>query len=168
MVAFAAPDGPHLGVVDGDTVIDLTAAGLPGDLPSLLAGPGLDGARAALGGAVRHDLAGLALLAPVGRPPKFLAIGMNYRDHTAETGREPPEHQLWFNKQTTCVIGPGAPIEIPSRWSTQVDSEGELGLVIGRRCRHVPAERARLVVAGCGALENPVVDEPHPGPQGLD
>ncbi|HEY2429660.1 MAG TPA: fumarylacetoacetate hydrolase family protein [Acidimicrobiales bacterium] len=150
IAAFAAADGPHLGIVEGDSLLDVSAAApeLPRDLPTLLAGPGLEALSAARTDALRHDVAGLALLAPTGRPPKFLAIGMNYRDHIAETGREPPEHQLWFNKQTTCVIGPGAAIEVPGRWSTQVDYEGELGVVIGKRCRHVPAERAREVIAG--------------------
>ena len=78
---------------------------------------------------------------------RFLAIGLNYRDHIAETGRNAPEHQLWFNKQSTCVIGPGAAIHVPPE-SEQVDYEGELGLVIGRRCRHVPASAAETVVAG--------------------
>ena len=147
VVAFAGADGPRLGVVLGDEVADVAAAApeLPRDLPSLLAGPGLHALRDLDG--PRRPLADLALLAPVARPPKLLAIGLNYRDHVAETGREPPAHQLWFNKQSTCVIGPGAAIEVP-RASEQVDYEGELGIVIGRRCRHVPAGRAREVVAG--------------------
>jgi 2-keto-4-pentenoate hydratase/2-oxohepta-3-ene-1,7-dioic acid hydratase in catechol pathway len=147
VVAFAGADGAHLGRVVADEVADLTAAApdLPRDLPSLLAGPGLDALRHV--DAPRRALADVALLAPVARPPKLLAIGLNYRDHVAETGREAPAHQLWFNKQSTCVIGPGAPIEVP-RASQQVDYEGELGIVIGRRCRHVPARRAREVVAG--------------------
>ena len=147
VVAFAGADGPRLGVVLGDEVADVTAAApeLPRDLPSLLAGPGLHALRDLDG--PRRPLADLALLAPVARPPKLLAIGLNYRDHVAETGREPPAHQLWFNKQSTCVIGPGAAIEVP-RASEQVDYEGELGIVIGRRCRHVPTGRAREVVAG--------------------
>jgi 2-keto-4-pentenoate hydratase/2-oxohepta-3-ene-1,7-dioic acid hydratase in catechol pathway len=89
----------------------------------------------------------VSLLAPVPRPPKVLAIGMNYRAHVAELGREPPEHQYWFNKQRTCVVGPGHPIEIPTV-SDQVDYEGELGLVIGRRAKSVPATRWLDVVAG--------------------
>jgi 2-keto-4-pentenoate hydratase/2-oxohepta-3-ene-1,7-dioic acid hydratase in catechol pathway len=147
VVAFAVADGPHLGTVVGEEIADVTAAapGLPRDLPSLLAGAGLDALRHVDG--PRRPLAGVALLAPVARPPKLLAIGLNYRDHVAETGREPPSHQLWFNKQSTCVVGPGSPIEVP-RASEQVDYEGELGIVIGRRCRHVPAGRAREVVAG--------------------
>jgi 2-keto-4-pentenoate hydratase/2-oxohepta-3-ene-1,7-dioic acid hydratase in catechol pathway len=149
VVAFAGPDGPHLGVADGDEVADVTdaAPALPRDLMSVLSGPGLEALRRAAAGARRHPLSAVALLAPVARPPKFLGIGLNYRDHVAEQGREAPQHQLWFNKQSTCVVGPGAPIEVP-RASAQVDYEGELGIVVGRRCRHVPAARAHEVVAG--------------------
>jgi 2-keto-4-pentenoate hydratase/2-oxohepta-3-ene-1,7-dioic acid hydratase in catechol pathway len=107
----------------------------------------LDEVRSAAAGAPRLALDGVRLASPVGRPPKFLAIGLNYRQHVEETGKSLPEHQLWFNKQSTCVIGPGDAIHMP-RASDKVDYEGELGFVIGRRCRHVPAERASEVVAG--------------------
>ena len=80
-------------------------------------------------------------------PAKFLGIGMNYRAHVAEMGRQAPEYQYWFNKQRTCVVGPGHPIEIPVV-SDQVDYEGELGIVIGRRAKDVPADRWLDVVAG--------------------
>ena len=80
-------------------------------------------------------------------PPAILAIGMNYRAHVAELGREPPEWQYWFNKQRTAISGPGDPIVLPSV-SDSVDYEGELALVIGPRCQHVPAARALEVVAG--------------------
>src|SRR5581483_7958905 len=95
----------------------------------------------------RRPLADVTLAAPVLRPPKFLAIGLNYAAHVAETGAKPPEHQLWFNKQSTCVIATGEPIHVPKA-SSVVDYEGELGFVIGRRCRHVPKERAAEVIAG--------------------
>ena len=85
--------------------------------------------------------------APVPDPPAILAIGMNYRAHVAEMGREPPEWQYWFNKQRTAIAGPGDPIVLPSV-SDMVDYEGELALVIGPRCQHVPAARAFEVVAG--------------------
>jgi 2-keto-4-pentenoate hydratase/2-oxohepta-3-ene-1,7-dioic acid hydratase in catechol pathway len=106
IVAFAGTDGRHIGIVEGDEVADVTLAApaLPRDLASVLSGPGLAALRHARAGAPRHSLGGVALLAPVARPPKFLAIGLNYRDHVAESGREPPQHQLWFNKQSTCVI----------------------------------------------------------------
>ncbi len=140
------------GVVAGDTVVDLTdpSVGLPGEMTALLeAGPdGLARAGAAAStGARRWPVGEVRLLAPVPCPPKVLAIGMNYRAHVAELGREPPEHQYWFNKQRTCVVGPGHPIEIPTV-SDQVDYEGELGLVIGRRAKSVPATRWLDMVAG--------------------
>ena len=139
-------------MVHGDEVIDLTdpSVGLPGDMVALLSlGPAaLDGARSALsGGARRLPLADLALLAPVPRPPSFLAIARNYEDHIRELGQDRPEYQTWFAKQPTCVIGPDAPIVVPVV-SDEVDYEGELGMVIGTRCRHVTADRALEMVAG--------------------
>ena len=95
----------------------------------------------------RMALADAPLIAPVPRPPKFLAIGLNYAAHVAESGMKPPEFQLWFNKQSTCVIGPGDAIEIPAA-SSMVDYEGELAFVIGKRCRHVSAADAPGVIAG--------------------
>jgi 2-keto-4-pentenoate hydratase/2-oxohepta-3-ene-1,7-dioic acid hydratase in catechol pathway len=79
-------------------------------------------------------------------PRKFLAIGLNYADHIAESGMEPPEFPIFFNKQVTCVVGPGD-VHMP-KVSTLLDYEAELALVIGRRCRHVPVERADEVIAG--------------------
>jgi 2-keto-4-pentenoate hydratase/2-oxohepta-3-ene-1,7-dioic acid hydratase in catechol pathway len=92
-------------------------------------------------------LADLRLLAPVARPPKFLAVGLNYADHIAESGLPAPDFPVVFNKQSTCVVGPGDPVHLPAA-STMVDYEGELGFVIGRRCRHVPADRAAEAIAG--------------------
>ncbi|MGH9097339.1 MAG: fumarylacetoacetate hydrolase family protein [Acidimicrobiales bacterium] len=145
-------DGIRTGLVVGDEIVDLTdpVVGLPGDMVALL-GLGSDAAdtldRAPATSARRAPIASARLLAPVPRPPSFLAIAQNYEAHSRELGRPPPEFQTWFAKQPTCVIGPGAGIEIP-RVSTQVDYEGELAMVIGRRCRHVPADRALEVVAG--------------------
>jgi len=132
---------------DNDEVADLTA--LAPDVITLISGgtDAIDAARRAVADAPRRPLASLRLDAPIRRPPKFLGLGMNYAAHVAEAGRERPEHQVWFNKQSTCVIGPDQPIVVPGV-STMVDYEGELGVVIGTRCRHVPRERARDVVAG--------------------
>jgi len=142
----------HTGLVMGDEVIDLTdpAVGLPAGMVGLLSlGDAAADALAAAPGtrARRLPLEGVRLAAPVPRPPSFLAIARNYDAHVRELGHERPEFQTWFSKQPTCVIGPGAPIEVP-RVSASVDYEGELGLVIGRRGRHVPAARAMEVVAG--------------------
>ena len=92
-------------------------------------------------------LADVELLAPVPHPGKFFGVGLNYADHIAETGLEKPEFPTFFNKQTTCVIGPGQAIHRP-RISEKLDYEGELGLVIGRRCRHVTREQAQSVIGG--------------------
>jgi 2-keto-4-pentenoate hydratase/2-oxohepta-3-ene-1,7-dioic acid hydratase in catechol pathway len=97
-------------------------------------------------------------VAPVPRPPSFLAIARNYAAHITELGHERPEFQTWFSKQPTCVIGPGAAIEVP-RVSSTVDYEGELGMVIGRQCRHVPAGHALEVVAGFTVVNDVSVRE---------
>ena len=152
---FATPDGPHVALVDGDTLVDLTAVDPAfGDdpVPILAAGPaGMDAAAATASAAPLHDrtpLDSVRLLPPVPRPPRFVGIGFNFRGHDADPGSAPPGFPLFFNKQTTCAIGPNDPILAPPA-SDQLDYEGELVLVIGRRCRNVPAERASEVVAGC-------------------
>ena len=94
----------------------------------------------------RHALEDVRLLAPV-LPRKFLAIGLNYADHIAESGMEAPEFPVFFNKQVTCVVGPGDDVHMP-KVSNLLDYEGELAIVIGTRCRHVPEDRAHEVIAG--------------------
>ena len=140
------------GLVVGDEVVDLTdpEVGLPAGLADVLALG--DDARSALERAPRTSarrvaLDGARLGAPVHRPPAFLGIARNYEDHIAELGVERPAQQTWFAKLSTCVVGTGDAIEVPAA-SVEVDYEGELGVVIGRRCRHVPLERALDVVAG--------------------
>jgi 2-keto-4-pentenoate hydratase/2-oxohepta-3-ene-1,7-dioic acid hydratase in catechol pathway len=103
---------------------------------------------AAVVGAERLALDAITLLAPVARPPKFFAIGLNYLDHIEEGGRPVPEHPIFFNKQSTCVNDPFGDIPIPAVAPNAVDYEGELGLVIGKECRSVSAANAPLVVAG--------------------
>ena len=94
----------------------------------------------------RHALESVRLLAPV-TPRKYLAIGLNYKDHIAESGMQAPDVPFFFNKQVSCVVGPGAEIHMP-RVSTMLDYEAELAIVIGKRCRHVPVESADQVIAG--------------------
>jgi 2-keto-4-pentenoate hydratase/2-oxohepta-3-ene-1,7-dioic acid hydratase in catechol pathway len=153
LVSFSPGTGRvRPGLVLGDQIVDLSdpATGLPATMVELLAlgGGALERVRVApSGGAARHALAEVRLHAPVPDPPAILAIGMNYRAHVAEMGREPPEWQYWFNKQRTAIAGPGDPIVLPAV-SDMVDYEGELAMVIGPRCQHVPAARALEVVAG--------------------
>jgi 2-keto-4-pentenoate hydratase/2-oxohepta-3-ene-1,7-dioic acid hydratase in catechol pathway len=146
LATFSLHDALCVGRVEGDEVVDLTAAGIARDMGELLRLPdGLARARAAR--SVRHPLAAVTLLAPVMRPPKILAIGLNYRDHIEETGLATPTFPMFFNKQSTAVNGPYAPVHLP-RVSDKLDYEGELGIIVGRRCRHVPRDRAPAVIAG--------------------
>ncbi len=94
----------------------------------------------------RHPLDEVRLLAPV-QPRKFLAIGLNYADHIAESGMEAPPFPVFFNKQVTCVVGPDDDVHMP-RVSNLLDYEGELAVVIGTRCRHVSADNAHEVILG--------------------
>ncbi len=91
------------------------------------------------------------LLAPVPRPGKTLAIGLNYLDHVQEAiigeTRTVPDHQVWFTKLANAINGPFDPIVLP-RVSTMTDYEGEMVAIIGQRCRHVAPERAHEVVFG--------------------
>lgn len=147
-------EGGHtrLGIVttDTDEVIDVGSAdpSLPTDLGPLLATGSLAdaGRRAATAG--RLALADVKLEAPIAQPPTFLAIGLNYADHVAESGLDKPQAPVVFNKQITCVVGPGDAIEVPRVAPDWVDYEGELGVVIGTRCRDVSVGDAPSVVAG--------------------
>jgi 2-keto-4-pentenoate hydratase/2-oxohepta-3-ene-1,7-dioic acid hydratase in catechol pathway len=87
------------------------------------------------------------LASPVASPGKFFAIGLNYADHIAETGAEAPKFPNVFAKMPSCVAGPYDEVQLPSV-SDQLDYEGELGFVIGTRCRHVSRQRASEVIAG--------------------
>ncbi len=97
-------------------------------------------------GAVRAR-AEVALLAPVPRPAKILCIGLNYKDHAAESRSPLPERPLVFSKFSTSVCASGATVRIP-RGSSQLDYEAELGVVLGRRAYRVPAARALEHVLG--------------------
>ena len=143
---------PLVGVVTADGIVDLAASApeLPGELTALLAAgePALQRAAAAASAArARIPLDSVRLAPPILRPPKFLAVGLNYADHVAEAGLEAPKLPTIFNKQSTCVAGPNDPVHMP-RVSSALDYEGELGFVVGRRCRHVPREHAHEVIAG--------------------
>jgi 2-keto-4-pentenoate hydratase/2-oxohepta-3-ene-1,7-dioic acid hydratase in catechol pathway len=119
---YDAGEGPRHGIVEDGLVSDRGDASL------------------------QHPLEEIRLLAPV-IPRKYLAIGLNYADHIAESGMQAPEFPVFFNKQATCVVGPGEDVHMP-RVSTLLDYEGELAVVIGTRCRHVPVESAHEVIAG--------------------
>jgi 2-keto-4-pentenoate hydratase/2-oxohepta-3-ene-1,7-dioic acid hydratase in catechol pathway len=86
-------------------------------------------------------LADLVLGPPVPRPGKLVCVGLNYRDHAAESNMAVPKSPVTFSKYVTSVVGPGTPIRLPAV-SSQVDYEAELAVVIGRRAKHVSVEAA--------------------------
>ncbi len=90
----------------------------------------------------------MRLLAPVPRPGKIIAVGLNYRDHAIETKMEIPSSPVIFAKFTTSINGPDAPVVLPSSEDVQLDYEAELAVVIGRRCKRVSANDAMQYVAG--------------------
>tara|TARA_Y100000739_G_scaffold181445_1_gene159607 strand:+ start:4089 stop:4931 length:843 start_codon:yes stop_codon:yes gene_type:complete len=136
-------DTPQIAAVIGDEIVNLSTPHQ--DMPELLAsGVKID---TLLTDDVR-PLAEAKLLPPVGAPPAILAVGLNYRAHAEEGGREVPSTPVIFTKHHNCVIGPGDGIHIPRAAPDKVDYEGELAIVIGKRCRHVPKERAHEIIAG--------------------
>ena len=100
----------------------------------------------------RIALSDVNLKAPISRPPKIIAIGLNYSDHLEEVkaaGREidKPEVPMIFNKQSLSANGPFSEVHDPSV-SEMLDFEGEFTIVIGKKCRHVAKEDAHKVIAG--------------------
>ncbi len=160
LATFTQEGTTRIGVVEGDRIVDLAAAApeLPREMVAFLeAGePALKTARAAVGTGPFLALSDVHLEAPIERPPKFLAVGLNYADHVREAGIDTPEHPTIFNKQSTCITGPTDPVHIP-RASHVLDYEGELGFVIGKRCRHVKREDAADVIAGYTIVDDVTV-----------
>ena len=99
------------------------------------------------------DAQAATLLAPIARPPKIICVGLNYRDHAAESGMAIPEAPTIFAKFSTAVIGPRQPIVLP-RNSTRPDYEAELAVAIGKGGRHIAAERWQEHVFGYTILND--------------
>jgi len=157
LATFRRDGGIALGIVTADGLIDVERADptLPRTLRSLLeAGPDALAAarRLETRPGPRLALADVALAAPIGEPRKFLGLGFSYRSHVAEIRErrkdiQIPPNQVWFTKQVSCVNGPFDDIHKPAI-SDMLDFEGEMAVVIGRRCRHLRAASAPDVIAG--------------------
>lgn len=153
LVRFEAAGAPRLGVVKEDMVIplDSLASQYPTML-SIIAGgeDALVAAREVASSTVeRLALIDVKLLAPIERPEKFLAIGMNYRKHIEEAkklGAPSSTGQFWFNKQTSCIVGPYDDTDPGA--SEAMDYEVELGVVIGQTAKNVSVENAKDYVFG--------------------
>lgn len=152
LVRFGSEEEPRLGLVEDDQVADLTAGGLSLSTMRdiIAAGPdGLEEVRAVARVAPRVALREARLLAPIERPGKYLAIGMNYAKHLEEADRlgvARAQHQTWFNKQTSCITGPYD--DIDPGITEKLDYEVELAAVIGRPAKRVRSEDAPAHVFG--------------------
>jgi 2-keto-4-pentenoate hydratase/2-oxohepta-3-ene-1,7-dioic acid hydratase in catechol pathway len=151
LVSFSHNGTVRVGAVVGNGVVDCRHdATIPPHMIDFLAAG--DSAMTAMRQLINSrapdfDLSEVKLLAPVPRPGKYLAISLNYADHIAETGKPQPEYPSFFSKHSTCVIGQNDDIYLPNV-SDKLDYEGELAFVIGKRCRHVPVDKAHQVIAG--------------------
>ena len=151
LARFLVDGCPALGVVTDQGVVPLPAPlSREGDMISLISQ--WDDVRAEVArlagvneSSVRVDNA--QFLAPIARPGKLLALGLNYADHVAENNMATPEHQVWFCKHQTCINAPFGNVEIPMV-SSQIDHEVELVVVIGRKGRHITRENAPSHVFG--------------------
>ncbi|MCX6466310.1 MAG: fumarylacetoacetate hydrolase family protein [Pseudonocardiales bacterium] len=127
---------------DAPGAVELGAA----DLGAFLADPDWRAVAAAADGP-RHDLAGLDHAPLVPRPEKVVCVGLNYRTHILEMGRELPQYPALFAKFARALVGAHDPVEMPAG-SEQVDWEAELGVVIGAEVRHATPEEAEAAIAG--------------------
>ena len=154
LATFEAGAGPQLGAVTGDRIVPLHAAapGLPREMIGLISTwpeAEREVRRVADAAAGALPLDQVRLLAPIRRPGKIMAIGLNYADHIAESGMGTPEHQIWFSKAPTAANGPYAAIQVP-KVSQALDYEAELVAVIGHGGRHIAkADAARAVFGYC-------------------
>lgn len=146
LARYDAGSGARIGIVLGDEIAD---AGCDGSEIELIADwdARRAGIEAAAKSAKRMTLSSVRLLAPVARPGKVFAIGLNYADHIAESNMETPANQVWFTKAVTSVNGPYDAIEIAKN-GPFVDYEIELVAVIGKRGRNIAKADAAAHVFG--------------------
>ena len=154
LVTYDGGQGPRLGLLSGDNVVDLADASnnaLPSDMRSFLemGEAGMEQARAiAATPGQGQPIAGVRVLAPISNPSKIVAIGLNYMDHCREQGIQPPKRPTTFTKFPSSIVGPGDEIRWNADLTAKVDWEVELAVVIGKTARNVAAADAFDVIAG--------------------
>lgn len=164
LATFTADDRTRTGIVVGDAVID---TGVEGTMIDLIRDWDLHKAnleaKAAEGGGL--PLSAIRLEAPIARPGKIWAIGLNYADHIAESNMATPERQVWFTKAQTSVNAPFDDIEI-ARGTATADYEVELVAIVGKGGKHIAASDAPAAIFGY-CIGNDVTERmwQHAGPQ---
>ena len=159
IASFESSEGATYGIVSNDHVIEVAESTKAkySDLRSLLSAPSGAWNVDAFRGPT-HALSTVKFLPVIPQPDKVLCVGVNYRPHIEEMGREVPDHPVVFVRFSGSQTGQERPIIRP-KVSTQFDFEGELAVVIGRRARHVCREDALDYVAGyCCFMDGSVRD----------
>lgn len=140
LATYSQGETHEIGVVVGDEIVSLSrGVALAADMVELIARwPSLKSAVLSRVESLDHRarLADVVLRAPIERPGKIMAIGLNYADHVQESGLATPEHQVWFAKMANTVNDPFASIPIP-KTSTAIDYEVELVAVIGAPTKNI-------------------------------
>ena len=150
LVNFIDAGKTQLGARNGDTLVNLTAAGLPDSVDALLkmGDAGLAKARdAAAKAAVTLPFAKAKLLAPVLNPSKAIAVGLNYVDHAAESPYDAPKYPVLFHRFPSSWVAHDEPLVKP-KVSDEFDYEAEMAIIIGKTGRHIPKDKALDYVAG--------------------
>ncbi len=155
LVTYDGGQGPRLGLVSGDRIVDLADASngaLPADMRSFLemGDAGIAQAQSIADNAAGqgHAQSDVRVLAPISNPSKIVAIGLNYMDHCREQGIKPPTRPTTFTKFPSSIIGPGDEIRWNPELTAKVDWEVELAVIIGKEARNVSAADAFDVIAG--------------------
>ncbi|GAA4158051.1 fumarylacetoacetate hydrolase family protein [Phytohabitans flavus] len=151
LMRIGAP-GAERPVVRVDDLTYVEVGDLVGDFDAAYFAAGHDRLREAVAARVEAgqvgEFAGERIGAPFARPHQIICIGLNYRDHAAETGQAVPDEPILFTKAPNTLVGPDDDVRQP-RGSTKLDWEVELGIVIGRRTSYLDSpEEARAAIAG--------------------
>lgn len=157
LITFERNATAEPGVVSGDQVIAIRGAGFRDALAVIEGGPDalkrIDDWILKPPSGEAMPLGAVKLAAPIPRPPKIICVGLNYRDHAAESKMEIPKAPTIFSKYSTAVIGPGAPIVLP-RLSSKPDYEAEFAFVIGKGGRYIAGANWRDHVFGYTILND--------------
>jgi 2-keto-4-pentenoate hydratase/2-oxohepta-3-ene-1,7-dioic acid hydratase in catechol pathway len=154
LVTFEISGHRCVGALKNDAVIDLTAAGLPASMREFISAGEAALLKAAVVSAPLHPLEAVRLLAPVPDPQKVIAIGLNYMDHCREQNVPVPAKPIVFTKFPSSIIATNEAIRFDPSLTNQVDWEAELGVIIGKRARHVRREDALSYVFGYTPLND--------------
>lgn len=156
LAAFSSRDNQHIGIVQDDQVISLTAL-QPDQFPACIktfierSSELRPLAEQLLKQRQNNEavfaLSDVTIQAPIPQPEKIICVGLNYIDHCKETGMEPPKSPVIFSKYSNAIVGHHNAVQIPVN-STEVDFEAELAIVIGKEAKHISEEEANDYVFG--------------------